>query len=108
MNIKLSFEQGTHETVKVGWIGFDHDKAAFGKRKIFGNEQLAGAIRIIHHDANNGAISRIEHHEAEHMDGLCTEQPDEIMQAPNLIGCEDGELNDRIYPTRLRSCGRHN
>ncbi|SRR6266704_1539440 len=108
VNVELGFEQSAHEPIEVGRICFHNDEVALGKGKVFSDEQLTGTVRIIHDDANDGAVSRVEHHQTQDMNIFGTEQANQIVKPANFVWCEDGELDYRVCPPRLRGCGRHN
>src|SRR6266850_3581893 len=107
VNIELGFEKSGHETIEIGGICFDDDEVALGEGKVFGDEQFASAVRIVHDDANDGAVGGVEDHQAQDVDVFGIEEADKVVEAANFIWGKNGELDYRVYPPRLSGFSRH-
>src|SRR2546423_892800 len=71
---------------------FDSEQLAFGEWKSLFKKQIPRAIRIVHDEADDRAVGRVQNHQSQHMDVMSAEQRHEIVKAPKTIRSENGKL----------------
>ena len=88
-------------------IDFDHEQVRLGKSEVIFHQDFAGLIRVVDYDAYDGAVGGIEDGEGEDVDIPRVEQADEVVEAAEAVGGEDGELAYRFGRGGLGGDGRH-
>ena len=107
IDVQLGFQQGRHELVQLSGGDFHHYQFAFGEREAFPVEHFARAVGVVHDHANDGAVGRVQDHQRHDMNALRSQQPNQVVEAPQPVGCEYGELRNGIGTPRLRYFCRH-
>src|SRR5437762_1083734 len=66
IDVKLSLEEGRHEVVQFrGGIDFNGQQITLSKWKTVVDQQASRPVRVIHHEANDGAVRGIQHRQRE-------------------------------------------
>src|SRR5262249_19301022 len=100
--VQLGFKQSGHEALQIGWDGFDNDELAFGERELLAVEHFSSAFRNTHHHTDNGGVVRAQNHQTEPVNMFVSQEPNQIVQAPQPIRGEYGKLYYRISPPHHR------
>lgn len=108
VDVDFGLDQGAEGLFESGFrIDFDHEQVGLGKSEVVFHKNFPSLIGVIHHDADDGTIRGIEDGEGEDVDIPRIEQADEVVEAAEAVGGEDGELAHRFGWGGLGGDRRH-
>ena len=108
VDVEFGFEKCRHEPVQLrGGIDLHGQQLTFGKRKAVIDQQTPRPFGIVHDAADDRAVGGVQHGQREHVHAVRGERVDQIVQTPQAVRREYGELRHGIRLTGRRGLGRH-
>src|SRR5581483_3038266 len=108
VDVDFGLEQGGHDAGEFGGgIQFNDEQITFSEGEVVLVKQFPGAVGVVGHEADDGAIAGVQDGQGEDVDLMRAEKRGKVVKAAEPISGEYGELFDGDGLSPRNGFGNH-